>query len=126
MTKEEYYDIVRLMVPTMGEMPLSRKKELTDMLRKNGKTKFEPATNDEIQAIIRYLNTTSMEIDYSCGQMGFGRYKDAVLCINFEKTSWMLLERRPEDQMWDLYEYMVNREFDELIEKDMSNIYSIK
>ena len=126
MTEKEYYDAIRALVPSYGEMPLSYKQELVDRLKKNGKTKFEPASDKELQAVIGYLNATCMETDLMCGNLGFGRYKDAVLCINYEHTGWILLERRPDEQMWDLWNYMINLEFDEILSKDMSNIYSIK
>ena len=126
MTEKEYYNVVRALVPTYGEMPASYKKELTNMLRKNPHTRLEPATENELGAIINYLNNRCMEIDMLCGNPGFVRYKDAVLCVNYEHTNWILLERRPDEQLWDLWNYMVNLENDEQFNRDMSNIYTIK
>lgn len=125
MTKEGYYTAIRELVPTYGEMPLSYRKELTEMLRKNPKTKIEPATDNELGAILNYLNHRCMEVDLLCGNPGFVRYKDAVLCVNYEHTEWILLERRPDEQLWDLWNYLLNLNHDEH-DLDLSNIYSVK
>lgn len=126
MNKEQYYDVIRALVPSYGEMPLSFKKEIINVLRNSPNTRLEPATDNEIGAVLNYLNHTCMEVDMMCGKNGFVRFKDAVLCINYEQTEWILLERRPDEQLWDLWNYVVNLENDEQFEKDMSNIYTIK
>lgn len=125
MTKQEYYNAIKAMVPSCGEMSFSCRAELAQLMRKTGEI-ATPATNNELGAIINYLNNRCMDVDLWGDNPGFMRYKDAVLCINYEHTGWILLERRPEEQLWDLWDRLENLVDDEQLNQDMSTAYSSK
>lgn len=125
MTREEYYSIIKVLAPSNGEMPISYKKRIVDFLKKHPEYEHKPASDKELGAIFKYLNARCMEVDILGDKPGFVRYKDALLCMNFENTQWILLERNPEEQLWDLWEY-INTTPDKKFSKNMSNIYTLK
>lgn len=125
MNQETYYQCIRTLVPSYGAMPTENKKLIVDYMKTHPDVKYEAATDKELAAIFNYLNHTSMDVDMD-ENMGFLRYKDAVLCINYEHTGWILLERRPDDQMWDFLHYLIDHDVDPEFCNSMSNIYAIK
>lgn len=126
MTRETYYEAMSALAPTNGEMPMSYKQHLTRWMRENPGVDLSPATEKELLAITNYLNHTSLDCDLFGDKLPFARYKDAVLCLNFEHTEWVLLERRPEDQLWDLLEYSQQVKPDRAFSDGMRNIFSLK
>lgn len=126
MTSEEYYQVMDVLAPTMGEMSIETKRKITDFLRAHPEVDAAPATEKELGAIFNYLNHKPKEVDILTGDLGFARYKDAVICLNYEKTEWVLLTRRPDDQLWDIWRYMQRLNQDEEFEHTMSGIYSLR
>lgn len=125
MNPQTYYDSMKLLAPSYGIMPTEYKKAIVDYMREHPDTRCEPASDKELAAIFNYLNHTSMDVDF-LENPGFTRYKDAVLCINYEHTGWVLLERRPDEQLWDLFQYIQSHYEDRKFDKTMANIYSLK
>lgn len=126
MTKSEYYDAIKCLVPTEGEIPLEKKREIVQFMQKHPGINLSPATDKELGAILNYLNHTSKTVDFLSGNLGFTRYKDAVLCLNYEKTEWTLLERRPDDQLWDIWNYIQQYNDDPEFELSMSGVYGLR
>lgn len=126
MTSEEYYQVMDALAPSMGEMPIEIKRKITDFLREHPGLDISPATDKELGAIFNYLNHKPKEIDFFNGDPGFARYKDAVICLNYEKTEWVLLTRRPDDLLWDVWNYIQHFKTDTEFERNMRNIYSLR
>jgi len=125
MNQETYYQVMKTLAPSYGEMPIEGKKAIIEYMKEHPDVRYEPATDKELGAIFNYLNHKSMDVDI-IDNMGFVRYKDAVLCINFERTEWVLLERRPDDQLWDFLDYIMQHNEDKEFCDSMRNIYALK
>ena len=124
--RQTYYQAIQALVPTNGDMPLNYKQFLVNWMKKHPGADLTPANDKELLAITNYLNHTSLDCDLFGDKMPFARYKDAVLCLNFERTEWILLERRPDDQLWDLLEYTQRVRDEDKLDVDMRGIFSLK
>ena len=122
MTETSYYELIRHLVPVNGEMPSQHKAEIVDYMKKHPDVKIEPATNKELAAIFNYLNHTSLECDFLGDNPPYARYKDAILCLNYKKTEWILLERIQEEQLWDLW-YKIKQSQNDTLGKSMGSIF---
>ena len=126
MTSDTYYQCIQALAPTYGEMPLTKKQFLVKWMKEHPGVDLSPATDKELLAITNYLNHRSMKFDLLGDEPPYARYKDAVLCLNYEKTEWVLLERRPEDQLWDLWYYTQQDNSDDRFAQGTRNIFSLK
>lgn len=122
MTEDRYYELMRLLVPINGEMPAHYKTEIVKYMKQHPDVKLEPATDKELGAIFNYLNHTSLDCDLFGNNPPYARYKDAVLCLNYKKTEWILLERIQEEQLWDLW-YKIKQSQDDTLNKSMGSIF---
>lgn len=122
MTETSYYELIRQLVPVNGKMPSQHKAEIVNYMKQHPDVKIEPATNKELAAIFNYLNHTSLECDFLGNNPPYARYKDAILCLNYKKTEWILLERIQEEQLWDLW-FKIKRNQDDTLNKSMGSIF---
>lgn len=108
----EYYEIIRQLVPVNGEMPLDKKRKVADYLKEHPSVSIARATDNEIGAILNYLNHKCLECDMFGDNPPYLRFKDAVLCLNENQTEWLLLDREPEELLWDVWYFMNNKQDD--------------
>ena len=125
--KESYIDAMKRLVKITKRPPLSseQKKVVVELLKAHPYIKITPATEEEIGAVINYLNNVPDKSDI---KIGIRRYKDVIFAPTFEdKSKYFVLEKDYDEQLIDFVDRLQEDcENDELGLTNMTNIYKIK
>lgn len=126
MTREEYRKAM-LSIANMIKRPAptyEQKAVIVEILKDNPNIKIAPATDNEIGAIINYLNNIPSKEEFT---LGVKRYKDVILCPTYEdRTKYEILTRDTDEQLNDFIERLQADSELEYVARDMNKIYTIK